>query len=910
MTTAIDVLTRALEGDPGARSFLEQTCNIYVLDVARAPKPMILGCWSFLQEGLNELDREESSRGGGGDGCGDGAPLMAPAKLLAEMGLRVARRSNADDRALVRTCLENAGRTELTTNLVQSNLELRERVVTRMAALAFDGNTSHDDNSLTHPIVREAFASAIAANAVSNFQIEAFAGWIASNSRSLPPFAVACVLFHVSLEVALSTNNDSTVDILQRLSVRMMAELQGPILKDAVRILQQQEAGKRDDQDASFAQQGLASNGRTAAKVVEAMRAWCSVTGLSFAGARHILNKVDINMTELLSSAMTLDSPNVLDALADWLEDAVAPDSDPVPSASSTSSEQLDDDERHGYASPLSSPPPPQLPLVSPLCMKQMRYIMHVDEIAFRSITEEQLNVIECKELGNIISELVDAVALQRFRFARLMKERLYENKDASRICLALARIAVALCIGYRRVRTSKPWSASLPGVSFQLMIPSVGILDLLFKCASHPMISICASVLPVVTPLLASETGLATQWLPTLQRLAIIPHHEDVIPAPIKGEGGDDSDEDDDDEDNSSVPCLVAVDLCGASYDEYILFRDTVLASALNAAFEGNGGYFMTSCTAAVEEFCAGESSIKQTAFHLEAALFCLSVGADQVALQWSNCETISSPPACNATTQQCMEKCARALSVKPISLTSNPLTLLMACRFVKKYFGWFVADNPRGMHDIAVDLVLSVLLLCATDYPAEPLSLHIYHECGILPYSEAARLLSKFLKHDPQHFLTNNAIAALGAGWEASFAAGNRSESRLSIEDRRELAIGMCCVLAFLKPEWQQQTSVMALALPSLCCLDRMLGHTATASSKEELDVLLDRIADELLLVTTINTAFCEEATAVNQRAWPNLNAIASKHSDHKVREIQWKGTVITVKHPLNSPLFHSLS
>ena len=48
----------------------------------------------------------------------------------------------------------------------------------------------------------------------------------------------------------------------------------------------------------------------------------------------------------------------------------------------------------------------------------QVRYIMQVDEEAFRtSITSEQLLVIERKEMGVIIDELVSSVGLQRFRF-------------------------------------------------------------------------------------------------------------------------------------------------------------------------------------------------------------------------------------------------------------------------------------------------------------------------------------------------------------------------------------------------------------------------------------------------------------------------------------------------------------
>lgn len=50
--------------------------------------------------------------------------------------------------------------------------------------------------------------------------------------------------------------------------------------------------------------------------------------------------------------------------------------------------------------------------------MSQARYIMEVDEDAFRSITAEDLYRIELKEMEDVLGELVSAVGLQRFRFS------------------------------------------------------------------------------------------------------------------------------------------------------------------------------------------------------------------------------------------------------------------------------------------------------------------------------------------------------------------------------------------------------------------------------------------------------------------------------------------------------------
>ena len=88
---------------------------------------------------------------------------------------------------------------------------------------------------------------------------------------------------------------------------------------------------------------------------------------------------------DVLNDAMYSDSPMVVDALAELVEYGVA-------------MQMMDH--------------------VSEQRKTQVRYIMQVDEEAFRtSITSEQLLVIERKEMGVIIDELVSSVGLQRFRF-------------------------------------------------------------------------------------------------------------------------------------------------------------------------------------------------------------------------------------------------------------------------------------------------------------------------------------------------------------------------------------------------------------------------------------------------------------------------------------------------------------
>lgn len=50
--------------------------------------------------------------------------------------------------------------------------------------------------------------------------------------------------------------------------------------------------------------------------------------------------------------------------------------------------------------------------------MNQVRHLLQVDEVEFRSkFSPEQLKLIELREMGAIVEELVSAIGLQRFRF-------------------------------------------------------------------------------------------------------------------------------------------------------------------------------------------------------------------------------------------------------------------------------------------------------------------------------------------------------------------------------------------------------------------------------------------------------------------------------------------------------------
>ena len=212
-------------------------------------------------------------------------------------------------------------------------------------------------------------------------------------------------------------------------------------------------------------------------------------------------------------------------------------------------------------------------------------------------------------------------------------------------------------------------------------------MLELLSKCASHPSVSICATVLPVITPALKTQSGLATQWLPTLQRRAIIPHYpnNNAILSPSSGNSQIEN------SDKPYIPLLAASDICFVEFEEFMdRFRETVLADALNACYSVNSEYYLASCTAAIEEFCVGDVVTEQTSFHLEAALFCLSVVSEQVLSGLSLDPTGARAPSPNpgkkpnANIPSYLVRCTAALAKKPKSL-NNSLTMAQACRFMR---------------------------------------------------------------------------------------------------------------------------------------------------------------------------------------------------------------------------------
>jgi len=128
------------------------------------------------------------------------------------------------------------------------------------------------------------------------------------------------------------------------------------------------------------------------------------------------------------------------------------------------------------------------------------------------------------------------------------------------------------------------------------------------------------------------------------------------------------------------------------------------------------------------------------------------------------------------------------------------------------------------------------------------------------------------------------------------------------LTLEDRKDTCIGICNVLAAL-PEEQQQTSLMALALASIACLEAMVKRADSIGSMadtKELSPVLNRAADEIIVLVTTARAFtdalpstdsesnrdkasfAEPSMMILRRAWPTISIVASKYSFDDVSKL----------------------
>jgi hypothetical protein len=103
---------------------------------------------------------------------------------------------------------------------VYLNLELREIVIGRIAAMAFDFSfhyrtSPNGKSAFADRIVMDMYCSILSANAVASgpLAVRTFATeWIIPSSINLPPFSVASVVLHLALEAQRKSAPAGTKD--------------------------------------------------------------------------------------------------------------------------------------------------------------------------------------------------------------------------------------------------------------------------------------------------------------------------------------------------------------------------------------------------------------------------------------------------------------------------------------------------------------------------------------------------------------------------------------------------------------------------------------------------------------------------------------------------------------------------
>jgi hypothetical protein len=317
--TTLDVLDRALRGDPDALAYLTSTASIFILDTATDPThPRVYGCWNFFNQTLTEVERYEAQYGHylveqnvhhhpcepphlQGQPNRPGPASLAPhVQLLTALSRRAARRPPGADRALVATCLANAQSTDAARNaiLLQSAMETRDSLLGRIAALAFDFalHAPHGPaatSAFADPVSMEGLCTIVAANAVGSGPEglrHLVADWIvpASKADQLPRFSSAAVCAHLADEAVSNRGAPAgTAQALEQLFDPVVRDVVGPLLAEAVR--------DSDSGNGASAQGGGGGgptrNQRVAAMALRALERWCAATGADVGYVKRVCSE-------------------------------------------------------------------------------------------------------------------------------------------------------------------------------------------------------------------------------------------------------------------------------------------------------------------------------------------------------------------------------------------------------------------------------------------------------------------------------------------------------------------------------------------------------------------------------------------------------------------------------------------
>ncbi len=284
----------------------------------------------------------------------------------------------------------------------------------------------------------------------------------------------------------------------------------------------------------------------------------------------------------------------------------------------------------------------------------------------------------------NILSELASAIGLQRFRFVgrqsmgklqficvvlSMFLTLLYTFcfiilsvllGDVS-VCRCLTRIAAAIAVA----------SQHLIRASIQAG-QSLGILDLLLHACSHNSVHISGIAVEVIPLLVVDGSNLFNLLLPVLLRRSVWP--ESITSDP-----------------NVLSPQQTPVD-CDVSFDEFENFRESILATALDASYTFNPQHYMKTCVNIVTEICSTHSRANWR--QLESAIFCInavSIEACKFAVSESlQAGSVDKNQLNNDSNGELHDtllgRCVYSLAESPDVATCNPLVLAQMCRFIGK--------------------------------------------------------------------------------------------------------------------------------------------------------------------------------------------------------------------------------
>lgn len=859
MDQALSILDRALKGDTGALTFLERTSAIYVYDCTTNPgsdpsRAKIFGAWDFLNQALHEIERHEAvalaSLSNTSMVHKDFVVLDPHVQLLATMARRAARRSSASDRRLVEVCLSNAahfhehGSNEYGHYLTENNQQMRNRVMGRIATITFDfGNHVHVTNSshsfasaFLNPICMDNLCSVVATNAIATgpHEFSSFVlGWIIPSMNAMPPYSVASVVYHLAVEALAKSAPRGSQDMLKNLFDPLLGKVIAPLLQESVR--------NSDNGDSEMMGCDRNNNQRVAAMTFKALEKWCSAISCGMKKVRDVCLNNNFDIIEVISDSMYSDSELVMDSLSEFLETTLRKNIN-------------------------------HQPIFQELATAANSVTKDIASIAIPDLARAETEMeSEMKERESILTELVSAIGLQRFRFgARL------SSGDLG-VCRCLVSIARSLAEASQLILRSK----ILNGIE-------KGMIELLVKAISHPSRHVYSLALEAFAFLLNQDDDLATQILPILQSKAIIPP--------------------------SLVGLSSSYDL-DMDFDEFERFREFHLNDILCTCYINCRSYYIDSCCMAVEEFCTMAPN-SHTPFQLEAAFFCLSAvsfDASKRALL-ANATPRSLEAVARASSSQLPgtkkldiniiatdaanhdEKLARCILLlskcNMIPSFSNPFLLCQICKLLGRYANWLSKTNKSGVFDAAAGLVMFCFKEAATKFGQKT---GLLEEMSSSPFAEATSALRSMITRSPQRFANDECLTILESGWLYVYSTPGDKGVAVNIEDRITLCAGITKVISAL-PHDKWSYSLLNLVGPTIDRIERLLmsikDDRERTGSQESLDTRVTDISKEFRVFACIVRTFHEAVKSQSNfdldrrhlpllgllhRVWPSVTHVA---------------------------------